>query len=305
MNKFICGVLVLVLSLSFGFAYAQEQPVEAIGESSNAVKWSFPISPLEINSEYYLVISEDNLLSEDYEPQTLAKAPNSLRATSADAFMDETALLALTELITAAKAVREYTYTSLDKKGEQVEDSISYEEEGMLLYIKSGYRKYGTQKTVYANYLAKNDNVDNGAVEKPGASEHQSGLCADVVNGDYASRSTLTEDFQWTAEAQWLKENCALYGFILRYPEDKVNVTGHAFEPWHLRYVGVNAATYIMENELTLNEFTDMFLSKYEKFIQDGGDVNSVTVKDLNMLPSSYILDVHGDDGDNDVSISF
>lgn len=304
MNKFICGVLVLVLSFTLGFACAQEQSVAAADEPSNAVKWSFPISPLEINSEYYLVISEDNLLSEDYEPQTLAKAPNSMRATSADVYMEETALLALTELMTAAKAVREFTYVTLNKKGEQVEDSISYEE-GMLLYIKSGYRKYGTQKTVYANYLAKNGNVDNGAVEKPGASEHQSGLCADVVNGDYASKSTLTDDFQWTPEAQWLKENCALYGFILRYPEDKVDVTGHAFEPWHLRYVGVNAAVYIMENELTLDEFTAAFLSKYENFIQAGGDVNSVTVKDLNMLPSSYILDVHGDDGDNDVSLSF
>ena len=65
----------------------------------------------------------------------------------------------------------------------------------------------------------------------------------------------LEESFEYDAEAIWMAEHCAEYGFILRYPKGKQDVTGIIFEPWHFRYVGVEIATYIMENNLTLEEY--------------------------------------------------
>lgn len=89
-------------------------------------------------------------------------------------------------------------------------------------------------------------------VTVPGASEHQIGLALDIVSSTYTS---LDEGFGETAAGKWLEENSYRYGFILRYPQNKEYVTGIAYEPWHYRYVGVEAATYIMKNQITLEEF--------------------------------------------------
>ena len=89
-------------------------------------------------------------------------------------------------------------------------------------------------------------------VTVPGASEHQIGLALDIVSNTYTS---LDEGFGKTAAGKWLEENSYRYGFILRYPKDKEYVTGISYEPWHYRYVGVEAATYIMKNQITLEEF--------------------------------------------------
>ena len=78
----------------------------------------------------------------------------------------------------------------------------------------------------------------------------------DILSGDYYyHHSTMEESFEYDAEAIWMAEHCAEYGFILRYPKGKQDVTGIIFEPWHFRYVGVEIATYIMENNLTLEEY--------------------------------------------------
>ena len=89
-------------------------------------------------------------------------------------------------------------------------------------------------------------------VARPGMSEHCLGLAVDIITSDY---TTLDYGFAQTDAAKWLYEHCAEYGFILRYPEDKTDVTGIIYEPWHFRYVGEEAAAYIMENGLTLEEF--------------------------------------------------
>lgn len=90
------------------------------------------------------------------------------------------------------------------------------------------------------------------AVTVPGASEHQIGLALDIVCDTYTN---LDEGFGDTEAGIWLAENCYKYGFILRYPEGKEYITCIEYEPWHFRYVGVEAATVIMENDLTLEEF--------------------------------------------------
>ena len=227
------------------------------------------------------------------------------RATSAAVYLEETAAKALTEMFNAAAAVTEYVYVNENGK----EKTATYDEEtGMVLYLKSGYRSYGTQSTTYANYLARNNNVDDGYVAKPGTSEHQTGICADILNGDYAGRPTMTQDFKWTPEAQWMKENCDTFGFILRFLEEKEDVTGIKFEPWHFRYVGKEIASYIMANGMTLEEFTEEAQEAVAEFESRGGDVEEQLAYEysrLNAPPESYVLDELGEDGDADVSLVF
>lgn len=113
------------------------------------------------------------------------------------------------------------------------------------LYIFSGFRTYQKQEALYKYY-----NDDNYSA-KPGYSEHQTGLAIDVSLLNVG----LIEDFENTKEFKILANNAHKYGFILRYPRNKQNITGYFYEPWHFRYVGKIHATYIKENNLTLEEY--------------------------------------------------
>jgi D-alanyl-D-alanine carboxypeptidase len=93
-------------------------------------------------------------------------------------------------------------------------------------------------------------------VAYPGTSEHQLGLACDIVDG-YSEY--MHEALADTELLKWMGEHCAEYGFILRYPKDKTDITGVSYEPWHFRYVGAEAASYIMEKSLTLEEFTALY----------------------------------------------
>lgn len=90
------------------------------------------------------------------------------------------------------------------------------------------------------------------SIQKPGASEHESGLCFDVAS---EGTSVLDESVATQQTAVWLVNNSYKYGFILRYPKDKENLTGITYEPWHFRYVGKEAAAFMYENDLCLEEF--------------------------------------------------
>ena len=133
------------------------------------------------------------------------------------------------------------------------------EETGKQLISVSGYRSYAKQNALYKAKLQR----VGGKVEKaqeyvapPGASEHHLGLAMDVGQ---QSKPNLTEKFAETEGGIWARENCWRFGFILRYGEDWEAVTGYKYEPWHFRYVGVEAATYIMEHDLTLEEFLELY----------------------------------------------
>jgi D-alanyl-D-alanine carboxypeptidase len=90
-------------------------------------------------------------------------------------------------------------------------------------------------------------------VARPGTSEHQTGLTMDITAKSVGLE--LVESFENTAEGKWLASNAHNYGFILRYPKGKTNITGYAFEPWHYRYVGVDIATDIFNRGITLEEY--------------------------------------------------
>jgi len=90
---------------------------------------------------------------------------------------------------------------------------------------------------------------------RPGFSEHQTGLTVDVDN----AKLSYT-DFDKTNEFKWMMENAHRFGFILRYPKDKEDITGYSYESWHYRYVGVDIATYIYEHNITLDEYYVRFI---------------------------------------------
>lgn len=136
--------------------------------------------------------------------------------------------------------------------------------EGLVFKICSAYRSTERQQQLFdedVDALVRAGYSYSQAYEEvaketmpPGYSEHSTGLAFDIVSFDY---QILDERQKNTAENKWLFKHCAEYGFILRYPKEKEDITKISYEPWHFRYVGVEAATYIMENNLTLEEYLD------------------------------------------------
>ena len=149
-------------------------------------------------------------------------------------------------------------------------------EAGYNLYLKSAYRSWSTQNTMYKNRLAKHNGKDDGWVSKAGASDHQTGLGCDVIPKSWLKASGMNSKMASEPECIWMAEHCHEFGFILRYPADKEDVTEINFEPWHMRYVGIPAATYIMENGLCLEEFHDQLQDAIQKYLAAGGDRSQV-----------------------------
>ncbi len=128
--------------------------------------------------------------------------------------------------------------------------------------VQSGYRAYSHQATLYWRQVnaqkdkgydaVKAQQIAGTIVKRPGYSEHNSGLAVDLGG---SGNFSLDESFENTEAYRWLIENCADYGFILRFPKDKEDVTGVIYEAWHFRYVGKDAAKEIMEKGLCLEEY--------------------------------------------------
>lgn len=127
--------------------------------------------------------------------------------------------------------------------------------DGITLRVVSAYRSFDYQIQLFDRYAARNGiEAANTYSALPGQSEHQTGLVVDVDDG--TSNYTLKQSFDQTAAFAWLDANAHHYGFILRYPNGKEAITGYLYEPWHYRYIGdINAATYIHDNNLTLEEY--------------------------------------------------
>ena len=125
-------------------------------------------------------------------------------------------------------------------------------EVGYSIPLKSGYRDYYYQRDVYDSYKTKKgQEYADARAARPGHSEHQTGLAFDVGLGSI--------QYGILPEGIWLRENCAKFGFIIRYPQYKEAITGYGYEPWHIRYVGVEAATEIMEKNITLEEYLGVY----------------------------------------------
>lgn len=142
------------------------------------------------------------------------------------------------------------------------------EEAGLHIQMCSAYRSIERQKEVFGQSMK--ERVKDGMaywdayeettlnVALPGTSEHALGLALDLISNEYTELDKRQEE---TPEAKWLAQNCHKYGFILRYPPQKTNITGITYEPWHYRYVGEEHAKKIMEKGITLEEY----LLEYEQ----------------------------------------
>ena len=145
-------------------------------------------------------------------------------------------------------------------------------EDGINLLICSAYRSVDKQTQLFERKVGQYQNagysyedaynIAKTIVAVPGTSEHHTGLAADIITVDY---QVLDEGFANTQAYKWLKENCTKYGFILRYPKEKQDITGIIYEPWHYRYVGKNVAEKIDANGWCLEEYIEHLELEREK----------------------------------------
>lgn len=176
------------------------------------------------------LVNAENPLPDNHAPK-LKSLDNGLQ-------FDERAINQLNAMLSAAKA------------------------EGLSPLVCSAYRTIEKQRTLFNNQVkgriskgmtqGQAEIAARKVVAYPGTSEHNLGLAADIVSRDYQLLDEAQAD---TPEVKWLMEHCGEYGFILRYPKDKMDITGIIYEPWHFRYVGIKAAKEIMTDGLCLEEY--------------------------------------------------
>ena len=144
------------------------------------------------------------------------------------------------------------------EKDAYVEMAKAAEKQKLKLVVTSSYRDYEYQEDIYNRYV-KSDGKEAADTYsgRPGFSEHQTGLAVDLYNG-----KKLYTEFENTKEFDWMQDNAYKYGFILRFPKDKDNITGYQYESWHYRYVGKEIAQYIHEHDITYEEYYAQFLDK-------------------------------------------
>lgn len=179
---------------------------------------------------YLILVNADNPLPEDLVP--------ALKAIQGDFKLEEQAADAYLQMKEAAQT------------------------DGIKLLVASAHRPHATQKRLYNNkvqeYVNKGYSQADAAVvaativARPGTSEHNTGLAVDIVTPSF---QRLIAAFAETDTAKWLAANAHRFGFVLRYPHDKQDITGIIFEPWHFRYVGLEHAQYMYENDLCLEEY--------------------------------------------------
>ena len=263
---------ILSLAACLALACLVFAPSGAAGEPA----WNYPIPPdILANKEGYLTLTNrDHLLPSDYEPNDLVVL--SVRKTDRGTKLRKAVSEALEVMFGAAQ-----------------------DESGYTLYVKSGYRAYQTQKTMYFNRL-ESMGYDDGLVQYPGASEHQTGLCADILNYKWTQKDGMNYRFAEEDEAKWMAEHCWEYGFIVRYELDKEEITGIKFEPWHLRYVGRECARYIWENHLSLEEFTEEWQAYIASYEAAGGDFDAL-VRKMNLPNKVIVLEIR-EDGEEEIS---
>jgi len=120
--------------------------------------------------------------------------------------------------------------------------------EGLNIYISSGFRSYSHQTEIYNRYVKNyGQSYTDAFSARPGHSEHQTGFAFDL--------NTISDSFANTEEGKWVKNNCYKYGFIIRHPKGKESITGYQYEPWHIRFIGIEMATKVYNSGLCLEEY--------------------------------------------------
>lgn len=180
----------------------------------------------------WVVVNKGRILPSSYTPVNLVvpNVPLGEGAAAENMHLRQEAAAAIEKLVSAASA------------------------DGVKLMLVSGYRSYGTQQSVYNGYVNSQGKAYADATSaQPGHSEHQTGLAADL--GAQNGKCQLEACFGDTPEGQWLAANTYKYGFAVRYQKDKTSLTGYAYEPWHIRYVGTDLAVELNKTSQTMEQF--------------------------------------------------
>ncbi len=218
-----------------------------------------------VGEDYLYLVNADNRLGKDYKPSDLITVINTRDDGRDKVKMREVAAKALEALYIEAEACG-MLYNN------KVWQSNGIYYDYYVLSVTSAYRSYASQESLYETAVKNKMNQGMTREEaeaavlttaKPGASEHQTGLCADMHNFATAnSTNGMREEFAACEAGKWLVENCHKFGFILRYPEDKTEETGIGYESWHFRYVGRFHATRMKELGYCLEEYVE-YLEQY------------------------------------------
>ena len=193
------------------------------------------------DESYLILVNKQHPCGADHAPASLSDLPAALTLYGKSIKLESTAALAVEALV-------------LELHARGYEDIV----------ITSGYRDYNYQQVLFNTYMEQERSKHPNWTEEqcraevltysafPGESEHQTGLCVDLIS---TKKVVLDESFAQNPAYAWLVENAHHFGFILRYPEEKEGITGYTYEPWHYRFVGVEAATAIYEQGITLEEY--------------------------------------------------
>ena len=272
MKKTLCLLLCLLLVLPMSAPAEPDEDellVEEVEEGAATAApeavWTFPVAPEDMNPEFVVLANKHYLLDRDYYVGPLVKVKK-LKLNKDGSVKTAGVRWA----VSSQMKLQEDCWNAL------VEMSDAARKDGYNLYLKSAYRSWQTQNTMYKNRLKKNHGKDDGWVSMAGASDHQTGLGCDVIPKSWISAAGMNSKMAREPECQWMAEHCHEFGFILRYPEDKEEITEIHYEPWHMRYVGIPAATYIMENGLCLEEFNDRLQEAIREYLAAGGDRSKV-----------------------------
>lgn len=214
-------------------------------ETQSSSEVSTVSDPKTVAGGLLMLVNKENELPESFSPKLVELPTSYYYSSGKDAHFDSRAADYLKKFIDAGRAA-------------------GFDD----LCILSGYRTYAYQKSNFERhveqYVAKGETRSQAEqhaatiVAPPGTSEHETGLAADIITKSwYNATGELTAEFDTTDAFAWMQANCAKYGFILRYPENKVEKTGYDYEPWHYRFVGVEDAQKIMENNLCLEEYVE------------------------------------------------
>lgn len=268
MKKICCFLVALLLLLPIlVLAELEEEEItldEVQEEQAGEAEWNFPVALEDMDPQFVVLANKHYKLDKTFVPAPLVKMKQ--RKADKDGSNKNGGVL----------FAKGGTYKLQETCAEAlVAMSEGARADGYNLYLKSAYRSWQTQNTMYSNRLKKNKGKDDGWVSQPGSSDHQTGLGCDVVPRSWRDKA-MNAKMAKEKECIWMAEHCQEYGFILRYPEDKQDITEINYEPWHIRYVGIPAAAYIMENNLCLEEFTEQLQQAIQEYLDAGGDRSRV-----------------------------
>lgn len=238
-KKFIISISILLILVIAAACILVSSVMKAVDVSSNDSVLNLVNETADIGSgktvdktsEFMILINKEFGISKDYKPDDL----------------------------TTVKAVadgRKSEYQMLRKAAADEFDKLTEAalKDGCIIKITTGYRPYSFQKELYDKTLREKGKAYASKYSaKPGYSEHQTGLAADVSSPSVKYK--LLDKYGDTPEGKWLAENAYKFGFIIRYKDGTQEITGYEYEPWHIRYVGKVAAGYIHDKQITLEEY--------------------------------------------------